>query len=115
MSLNSSTFYADGYRSGFSRESAPGSPASVHDQEFADGFAQGAADRELADGLKASIVNLLDGEPITSFANFEAFTDWLDAEQRRAAHRAALLCSSRPRKFDQHRVVFPHVACSPPS
>lgn len=74
----SSTFESDGYREGFAGGQARESRESVHDDEYARGYEAGVEDREQCNLIAATVIDLLDGEPITQFKSFDEFKDWLD-------------------------------------
>lgn len=76
--MASSTFEGDGYRDGFAGVAAPEGRESVHDDEYARGYEAGVEDREQCNLIAATVIHLLDGEPITQFKSFDEFSDWLD-------------------------------------
>lgn len=81
MTINgNSTFRDDGYRAAFSCKPAhgPGRAMPVLQQEYEDGYAEGAADRSLLTSLKSAVLEALDGDSIKAFGSFEAFKESLD-------------------------------------
>lgn len=76
--MSKSTFECDGYRDGYAGVAAPEGRESVHDDEYARGYEAGVEDREQCNLIAATVIDLLDGEPITQFKSFDEFKDWLD-------------------------------------
>ncbi len=74
-----SSFESDGYRDGFAGLDAPKGRESVHDDEYARGYEAGVEDREQCNLVAATVIKLLDGEPITQFNSFDEFSEWLDS------------------------------------
>ncbi|CAM5448852.1 hypothetical protein SSTU70S_04760 [Stutzerimonas stutzeri] len=73
-------FRDDGYRAAFSCKPAhgPGRAMPVLQQEYEDGYAEGAADRSLLTSLKSAVLEALDGDSIKAFGSFEVFKESLD-------------------------------------
>lgn len=78
VSRSQSLFESDGYRDGFAGVAAPEGRESVHDDEYARGYEAGVEEREQCNLIATTVMQLLDGEPITQFKSFDEFSNWLD-------------------------------------